>query len=110
MAQVTYIEQEKLMRQVRLLARRTSLGETTVSDLTGLEVIGLILDAPAADVVERKHGEWAIDQEDLEWGNALKRRYCTNCKKRPFFDKEERAFVLTDFCPHCGADMRGGQE
>ena len=53
-----------------------------------------------------KRGEWAIDQEDLEWGNALKRRHCTNCKKRPFFDKEERVFVLTDFCPYCGADMR----
>ena len=56
---------------------------------------------------ERKRGEWAIDKEDLEWGNALKRRYCTNCKKRPLFDNEERVFILTDFCPHCGADMRG---
>lgn len=68
-----------------------------------LEIMALPL---AADVVERKHGEWAVDKEDLEQNSALKRIHCTNCKKRPYFDREKRVFVLTAFCPHCGADMR----
>ena len=61
----------------------------------------------AANVAEIKHGRWETDKEDIEWGNALKRKYCTNCKKRPHFDKEERKFILTNYCPNCGAKMDG---
>jgi ribosomal protein S27AE len=54
---------------------------------------------------EQKHGRWETDKEDVEWGNSLKRKHCTNCGKRPHFDKEKREFVLSDFCPNCGAKM-----
>lgn len=57
-----------------------------------------------------RHGRWATDEEDIEWGNSLKRKHCTNCGKRPHFDKEKREFVLTNYCPHCGAKMDGGAE
>ena len=63
---------------------------------------------PAADVAEAKHGYWATDEEDIKWGNALKRKHCSVCQKRPLFDKGEREFVLTKFCPKCGAKMDGG--
>lgn len=56
--------------------------------------------------VVREKGEWVTDKEDAYWGNSLKRKYCTRCKKRPPFDRETRKFILTDFCPNCGADMR----
>lgn len=60
---------------------------------------------PTADVVEVKHGEWKTDEEDLKWGNSLKRKYCSVCKNRPHFDREKREFILTPFCPNCGAKM-----
>ena len=108
MPQITYIEQERLMRQVRLLARRTALGETTVSDLTGLEVIGLILDAPAADVVERKRGP----QEGCKWCGDLANRPCHACKiKYDHYDCGEGhprfQMIEYNFCPECGSDLRG---
>ena len=56
----------------------------------------------------RQSGRWATDEEDIYWGNSLKRKYCTNCGKRPLYDKEKREFILTSYCPHCGAKMDGG--
>lgn len=55
----------------------------------------------------RPVGVWAIEGEDIIWGNSLKRRYCTNCCERPHFDKEKRKFILTPFCHNCGARMKG---
>lgn len=60
----------------------------------------------ANGVVIQKQGKWAIDQEDIKWGNSLKRRYCSKCGERPYFDKEEYEFVLTKHCPNCGAKMK----
>lgn len=108
-----YIDKELFLSSMGLAGDETKYGNRdaehqsrSYSTYMAYEILDSVDDATAADVVERKRGEWAIDKEDLEWGNALKRRYCTNCKKRPHFDKEERVFVLTDFCPNCGADMR----
>ena len=66
--------------------------------------------APAVDAEPVRHGRWATDEEDIRWGTSLKRKHCTNCGKRPHFDKEKREFVLTNYCPHCGAKMDGGKE
>lgn len=51
-------------------------------------------------------GRWATEPDDIEWGNFIKRKFCTYCGKRPHFDKDKFEFVLSDFCPNCGADMR----
>lgn len=67
---------------------------------------GLIADHLLAHgVTVREPGEWKTDKEDIEWGNSLKRKYCSRCGKRPYFDKEKHEFVLSNFCPHCGAPM-----
>ena len=71
------------------------------------QVLRWIRKQPTVDAVEVVHGRWETDKEDMEWGNSLKRKHCTNCGKRPHFDKEKREFVLSDFCPHCGAKMDG---
>ena len=65
---------------------------------------------PAADVKKVKHGYWATDEEDIKWGNSLKRKYCSVCKTRPYFDKDERKFILTAYCSHCGAKMDGKEK
>ena len=53
------------------------------------------LDAvPAVDVRPAVYGDWVFDSE---WWDYV----CTNCKGRVGNSKGY------DFCPHCGADMRG---
>ena len=47
---------------------------------------------PTADVRENVHGEWVLEHSSQLWE-------CTNC--------HEREIRTTDFCPNCGADMRG---
>lgn len=75
-------------------------GETTAN-----YILKFIKDAPTLDVEPVRHGRWETDREDIEWGNSLKRKHCTNCGSRPHFDKEKREFVLTNYCPNCGAKM-----
>lgn len=45
--------------------------------------------------LERKKGEWLINSDGYY-------PYCSECKRSPEF--------TTDFCPYCGADMRGEQD
>ena len=49
-----------------------------------------------ADFVEVKHGEWLICCDGYY-------PYCSKCKEEP--DNGE----MTNYCPHCGADMRKGE-
>lgn len=79
-----------------------------------MEAIVLIADIrhaarviPTADVEEVVHGEWVTDEEDLAWGNSLKRKHCSECSGRPHWDNDEREFILAKFCHHCGAKMDG---
>lgn len=49
---------------------------------------------PAADVQPVKRGRWVTVRVD---GDS--ETICNNCY--------ENTIMRTDFCPHCGADMRG---
>lgn len=55
---------------------------------------------PAADVVERKHGEWAEEG------------YCPFCKcdMPAFIEDWEWKRCRTPYCPHCGAKMDESEE
>ena len=70
----------------------------------------VVTKAPAADVVERKRGEWlsayeyalklgVTDKEKLE--EAKKDKWWKFCK-----DCEQQVKGFHNFCPNCGADMR----
>lgn len=64
---------------------------------------------PAADVQPVRRGEWKAEKEDVEWGCSTVRYRCSHCGRLPHFDKESFKFLLSDFCPKCGADMREGR-
>ena len=57
--------------------------------------------APAADVRPVVRGRWS-------WRTGSEYR-CTNCGRHTHVDEvmEEPAY---NYCPYCGADMRGGTE
>ena len=60
----------------------------------------MIADIPAADVRENVKGEWIVESVDLFHGEEVGESYiCSVCGKD--------AFDKFDFCPNCGADMRG---
>lgn len=45
----------------------------------------------------RPKGEWRYDEVEMEWS-------CSECLREAPIGTS--AYLLTDFCPHCGADMR----
>ena len=55
-----------------------------------------------ADFEEVKHGEW-YQHNKKEHGDTC--FYCSVCEKMALSDCLE--WELTNYCPHCGADMRG---
>lgn len=79
--------------------RQRGLAYTTAADMIAL--------ADAADVQPVKHGEW-----DFQGYQLFK---CTNCKE--IFTQNQleamqnhinqEKFTFPNFCPNCGADMRG---
>ena len=62
----------------------------------------VILDAPAADVVEVRHGKWI----QPHWKNS---NYCCNCsecgREAMHADYQWDKNGIYPLCPHCGAIM-----
>jgi NADH pyrophosphatase NudC (nudix superfamily) len=68
----------------------------------------VVMNVPPADVVEVRHGEW-IDRKEIfsEYEGEEIAIGCSICSK------SQRKYRKTNYCPNCGADMRGknnGQE
>ena len=55
-----------------------------------------ILDQLQTTQTERKTGHWIINSDGYY-------PYCSECRMEP------KSGDMTDFCPNCGADMRGKQ-
>lgn len=69
------------------------------------DIIEQVRAIPATDVVPVRYGCWIADKEDVEWGNYLIHYRCSECKERPHFDKDKYKFILSSYCPNCGARM-----
>lgn len=72
---------------------KTSVGEWVVKD------------TPTADVVEVKRGEWKDKQQTVRMGDMIITGTYPTCN---LCGQAEIGMVKqTNFCPNCGADMRG---
>lgn len=60
-----------------------------------------VMNLPSADVVECKHGMWVLYNKGFGFTH-----YCSNCN----FEVKEQWIDFYNFCPNCGADMRGGKD
>ena len=58
-----------------------------------------IADLPSADVVERKRGAWILKPDEVL---DIDFYACSECEYEPY-----RKMDISNFCPNCGADMRG---
>ena len=61
-------------------------------DLSGERLEAAILNIPAADVVEVRHGKWLCVDTDTEQFFL-----CNRCKKKEYWE--------SNYCPNCGAKM-----
>lgn len=63
---------------------------------------------PAADVVERKRGEWVGEADGYADGELVYDVwYCSECN-HCIDDGTDDPDLLPNYCPNCGADMRRG--
>ena len=70
---------------------------------------------PTADVAPVVHGRWipVYESEITGWDPAVAGRdpiggyICSACKEESIYDCNDE-FVLSNYCPHCGAKMDGG--
>ena len=80
-------------------ALRTALFEANAITMRGIFMLNQF---PAADVVEQKQGKWldvtTLDNEFICW-------VCSECRHGADFVDEPY-----NFCPNCGADMRGDND
>ena len=67
------------------------------------ELIGCIEDVPTADVVEVKRGKWVDREADL----GYEVYQCSVCKEEYCLETGSPQENGYNFCPNCGADMRG---
>lgn len=60
------------------------------------------LDLAIKALEERPQGEWIVDEDN----GILKYMKCSNCGKVAEWLDDGRQ-LLSNFCPNCGADLRG---
>lgn len=66
-------------------------------------------EVPTVDAIPVRHGRWIGYPECLKYENALDDSdiVCSVCGE--VFDILDNDTERFDYCPHCGADMRGGE-
>lgn len=74
---------------------KTALMKTVHTGMNIIEVMQAIIDEPAADVVEVRHGRW----ERVDYGNGLYNYHCSSCRHIP------RENIRSNYCPNCGCAM-----
>ena len=101
MAEKEYIEREELINRLED-AKEKLMNNITMSSLMAVVVndiyIGFIKESPTADVVQVRHGR--LINENFY-------THCSACGKMAIYDKYGQE-VESDYCPHCGAKMDGG--
>lgn len=93
-----YIDKEQLLDRLKTIKDSKEWDSQSEYVMYGIEQF--IGKAPAADVVERKRGEWKPIGQIVRTP-YIPNYFCTVCGERPI--------QIGNFCPNCGADMRSHQ-
>lgn len=91
-----YIDRNEVLRQIRLAANRTSLGETGVPFLHWTDVISIMFDAPIENVEPKLEAQW-IAKPEMVRSPFARNYYCSLCHHEPI--------ECGKYCSECGARM-----
>ncbi len=109
-----FIKREALIKEISSISITMNIGQVN-NCKTLLEnviksycqaVLKKVKEAPAADVVEVRHGEW----KDTDWAGVSVKGYmaCSQCNVMiPTCDDNRYCLGYLYFCPNCGAKMDG---
>ena len=89
----------------RLFMRK--LWRETVKDSFAEEAFEIAI--KALEQPERKKGKWLQKSKPLEFCTEWWYE-CSECGSKPPNDRYGHPNYLSDYCPNCGADMRGGDD
>ena len=56
---------------------------------------------------KQSKGEWICEKEETVWSETLLHEHCSECGRK--FTRTDKQ-VPINFCPNCGAKMKGGAE
>lgn len=98
MAEKEFIEREALIQHMQ-----ECKGDSSFNIMATGYAYAFIKQAPAADVVEVRHGEW-LDAQYTYFG--AKRYECSLCRDDEFW-KRRYIEIKENYCPNCGAKMDG---
>lgn len=112
-----YIKREAAIESVREVYEREFPTADGAFDLFATRILPKTLkNLPAADVASVRRGKWVYGKDlGYAFGSLPKNKfhlYCTECQCEAFNrseDDDPDFDVESDFCPNCGADMRGAE-
>lgn len=87
-----------------LISRQEAIDAIGNDIMGGLNYRRILLGLPSA---QQKTGKWARENIVLTSTPPQYRWHCSECGKSIF---GFTAAILTDYCPNCGADMKGEQD
>ncbi len=98
------------------IAKLTAL-EVTTPSATMTDAKRLLADMPTADVAPVVHGVWIpVHESEISGWNPevagidpIGGYICSACKNEAIYDCNDK-FVLSDYCPNCGARMDGDSD
>lgn len=107
---MAYIDRDLLLQDIGESVVFTVRDSATSPELRGArKIVDRIKNAPTADVVEVKRGEWGRTQFVGKSGfYNLRDVICSKCKTISTFVYGEKTPM--NYCPNCGAIMNGGKE
>lgn len=97
MAEKEYIERDMYYQKINGLSKG-GCGDYPLYCLAINDCMNVLNEMPAADVAPVRHGCWI---------NENFYTHCSACGKMAIYDKYGQEFE-SDYCPHCGAKMDGG--
>lgn len=111
-----YIDREDLAKHLDILYNRLC-GKSPHFYCGFLTAVDLVKNFSDADVEPVRHGRWIPIRESEMTGwnpefagrNPIGGYECSECGKFAVFDCNDE-YVLSDFCPQCGAKMDGGAD
>ena len=109
------LEAEYIKREALLL--RIDCHGTNKFGMLDEDIRAFVKAQPAVDAAPVVHGLWmpVYESEMTGWDPAVAGRdpiggyICSACKEEAVYDCNDK-FVLSNYCPHCGARMEGSNE